>query len=245
MTMSTLPHPPAYSASRTALFLDLDGTIAEIVALPSDVAPVASRTALLSRLGDRLDGRLAILTGRDLEDADRILEQSVTCIAAVHGLVRRRADGVVARHPAVELDAARETLQALAKARKGLLLEDKGSSLALHYRQAPEAGEAVREAVQRIAASNGLRMLEGRMVAELRTPGPDKGDCLRAFMLEEEFAGAVPVMLGDDVTDEDAFQAAAELGGYGILVGAPRATRAQYALADVGAVFQWLEEVAA
>jgi trehalose 6-phosphate phosphatase len=223
----------------------LDGTIAEIVARPSDVAPVESRTALLSRLGDRLDGRLAILTGRDLEDADRILEQSVTCIAAVHGLVRRSADGEVARYPAAEMGAARETLQALVKARKGLLLEDKGSSLALHYRQAPEAGEAVREVVQRIAASNGLRMLEGRMVAELRTPGPDKGDCLRAFMREEEFSGAVPVMLGDDVTDEDAFQAAAELGGYGILVGAPRATHAQYALADVSAVLQWLEEVAA
>jgi trehalose 6-phosphate phosphatase len=236
--MPTLPPPPAYPASRTALFLDLDGTIAEIVARPSDVAPVESRTALLSRLGDRLDGRLAILTGRDIE-------QSVTCIAAVHGLVRRSADGEVARYPAAEMGAARETLQALVKARKGLLLEDKGSSLALHYSQAPEAGEAVREVVQRIAASNGLRMLEGRMVAELRTPGPDKGDCLRAFMREEEFSGAVPVMLGDDVTDEDAFQAAAELGGYGILVGAPRATHAQYALADVSAVLQWLEEVAA
>ena len=86
-------------------------------------------------------------------------------------------------------------------------------------------------------------MQSGHLVVELKTPGTDKGTALRAFMLEPPFVGAIPVMLGDDLTDEDGFRAAADLGGFGVLVGPARPTVATFALPDVEAVLDWLEGV--
>lgn len=243
MNRTPLERPPALDLGRVALFLDLDGTIAEIAPQPGDVGPVAARTALLLRLGERLDGRLAVLTGRTLEEADRILESAVTTAAAVHGLVRRDPAGAVEAHaPSPGIAAAREALQALADARPGLVLEEKDLSLALHYRHATGSAEGVLDATRRIAEANGLSLQAGVMVSELRTPGPHKGDALRSLMGRPPFAGFVPVMVGDDLTDEVALAAAAELGGYGVLVGAPRPTAARYGLNGVDAVLAWLLE---
>jgi trehalose 6-phosphate phosphatase len=83
------------------------------------------------------------------------------------------------------------------------------------------------------------------MVAELRPPGPDKGDAVRALMAEPPFAGARPVVVGDDLTDEHAFEAAASLGGAGVLVGPSRSSTASWRLEDVAAVGRWLREAAA
>ena len=82
------------------------------------------------------------------------------------------------------------------------------------------------------------------MVVELRTPGADKGEALTAFMAQPPFQGATPVMLGDDLTDEDGFRAAAALGGHGVLVGPPRATAATWRLPDQGQVLDWLDALA-
>ena len=238
-----LNRPPALDPGRVALFLDLDGTIAEIASRPGDVGPLPARTALLRRLGERLDGRIAILTGRTLEDADRILDGAVATAAAVHGLVRRDASGgVAAVTPSPGLAAAREALAQLAKARPGLVLEEKVASLALHYRQAPEAEAGVLDASRRIAEAHGLALQAGAMVSELRTPGPGKGDALIGILADKPFAGASPVMVGDDLTDEAAFAAAAQMGGYGVLVGAERPTAARYRLDGVQAVMDWLLE---
>lgn len=102
----------------------------------------------------------------------------------------------------------------------------------------------MKEFMSRLARKNGLAVQAGKMVLELRPRGADKGDALRAFMAEPEFAGARPVFVGDDVTDEDAFEAAAAMGGGGILVGAERATAAQWRLPDVSSVERWLGEAA-
>jgi trehalose 6-phosphate phosphatase len=232
--------PPALDPSRTALFLDLDGTLAPIAHEPDAVVPSPELTRLLKSAALRLHGRLAVISGRSLEDIDRILEGAVTPAAAVHGLVRRNAKGAVLTlppHPG--LNFARDSLDRLTD-RRGILLEDKRLALAVHYRKAPEAEEAVLLACRNIAATTGLVLQLGRMVAELRTPGADKGDSVRAFMAEQPFAGALPVFVGDDLTDEDGFAAAAALGGYGVLVGDDRDSAARHRLPDVEAVLGWL-----
>jgi trehalose 6-phosphate phosphatase len=240
-----LPAPPPLNASRVALFLDLDGTLAEIEPRPDGVVADPGCIRALRALGERMPGRVVLLTGRTLEDADRILEGAVTPAAAVHGLVRRLADGTVAKfRPAPELEQARETLARLAKGQRGLILEEKEASVALHYRQNPALAEAVRDAAALVARSTGLTVQEGSMVAEVRTVGPDKGDSLRAFMAELPSEGLVPIAVGDDLTDEHAFAAAEALGGYGILVGSRRESRARYGLPCVASVLAWLEEAA-
>jgi trehalose 6-phosphate phosphatase len=233
--------PPRLDWQATALFLDIDGTLAEFETLPSDVGPEPRRTAVLRRVCERLQGRVAVLSGRSLSEVDRILEAAVGPVAAVHGLVQRQPGGrVETAGSAAGLDATRSALRALAEARPGVLLEDKGLSLAAHYRLAPDAGPAVEALVRRLSEAHGLRVQPGAMVMELRVPGPDKGDALRRFMETPEFAGAHPVMVGDDLTDEPAFEAAAAAGGYGVRVGRRRPTRARYGLPSVEAVLDWL-----
>ena len=238
-----LPTPrPLPGFDGSALFLDLDGTLAAIEARPGDVGPETWRTTLLRHLGERLNGRLAVISGRSLEEVDRILEGAVVSVAAIHGLVRRRSDGVIEQSsPDPALGAARERLQALCAAHPGLTLEDKDLSLGVHYRQAPELAATVHAAAEAVCAGTALKLQLGQMVDEVRTPGPDKGGAVRAFMQEPPFKKAVPVFIGDDLTDEDGFRAARALGGVSVLVGSPRATAADMRLEDVAAVRGWLE----
>lgn len=234
--------PPRLDRQGTALFLDLDGTLAEIEARPDDVGPSLRRTRVLAALAEAMGGRVAVLTGRTLAEADRIVGGAVPAVAAVHGLVRRGPRGGVEEpRPAPGLPQARESLRLLAED-KGLLLEDKGTSVAIHYRARPETEAEVRAAARRVAGATGLVLQEGTMVSELRSPGPHKGDALRAFLAEPPFAGHMPVMVGDDLTDEHAFAAAAAAGGYGILVGPPRETRARFRLGSVAEVLDWLDD---
>lgn len=237
-----LEAPPArLTLAGTALFLDLDGTLAPIAERPQDVRPDPRRTSLIERLLEGLDGRLAVVSGRSLEDIDHILEGSVTTVAAIHGLIRRDASGAVgqaAPHPGLAEAATR--LKAFAR-EADLLIEDKGLSLALHYRQAGHLAQDARDLAAEIAAETGLTFQPGDMVVELRTPGASKGDSIRAFMTEQPFAGAMPVFLGDDFTDEHGFFAVNTLGGYGVLVGPDRRTVARYRLDDVEAALAWLE----
>jgi trehalose 6-phosphate phosphatase len=235
-----LPPPPVALPPRAALFLDLDGTLAPIMPRPEQVGPDARRAALLDDLTRALDGRLAVVSGRALEDVDRILENRVKFVAAVHGLVRRGVHGVDRTPPHPDLDRARDVLRDLARSDKGLLFEDKDLSVALHYRNVPSAADAVIEAAERLGQASHLVVQLGDMVAELRTPGQDKGKSVAAFLREPPFDGATPVFIGDDLTDEDGFAAAARLGGYGVLVGPERPTQAAYRLTDFNAVLDWL-----
>jgi trehalose 6-phosphate phosphatase len=237
-----LPAPKPLRLAEAALFLDLDGTLAPIAARPQDVRPDPARTSLLKRLKAGLEGRLAVVTGRTLADVDRILEGAIICVAAVHGLVRRDCDGALHEpppHPG--LAEARRALTAFAARDSGLLVEEKGASVALHFRLARHHAADARALARRIAAETGLSLQDGDMVEELRTPGPTKGDSIRGFMKSPLFAGSVPVFVGDDITDEHGFEEVARLGGWGVLVGAPRATQARYSLPGVEAVLAWLE----
>lgn len=241
---SRLPQPPA-DLRDAALFLDLDGVLAPLAPTPDAVGPDPRRTAALTRLNRALNGRVAVVSGRTLAEIDRISDGAARAASGVHGLERRRGDGALVRAPASpQVARAIEAFTAFAAQRSGVLVEDKGLSAGLHFRQAPGHGPAAAELARDLASTTGLTLQPGSMVLELKTPGADKGTAVRAFMQEPPFAGARPVMVGDDLTDEAGFSAAAALGGFGVLVGAQRSTAARYRLADVPSVLDWLEAVA-
>lgn len=238
-----LPPPPPLNPTGCALFLDLDGVLAPIVERPQDVGPDPRRTLILRRLAERLQRRLAIVSGRTVAEVSAITEDTVAAVAGVHGLQRRTVLGdEIAALPDADLADATAVFRALARAQPLLQVEEKGLSVALHYRACPSACEAVREAARRLEAATGLILQEGDMVAELRTAGADKGQAVQAFLAEWPFQGARPIFVGDDLTDEDGFMAAEAAGGYGVLVGATsRQTLARHRLPDVPAVLDWLE----
>jgi len=237
-----LPAPRPLKLADAALFLDLDGTLAPIAARPQDVRPDPRRTTLVQRLNQVMKGRLAVVSGRTLPDVDRILEGRVTSVAAVHGLVRREPDGTVHEaEPHSALPYAAERFREFATRDSGLIVEEKGLSVALHYRLAAAQAHTARLLACDIAEETGLTLQSGDMVEELRTPGPTKGDSVGAFLSQPPFAGRTPVFIGDDATDEHGFEAVHAAGGYGVLVGPQRDTAARFRLLGVEEVLTWLE----
>jgi trehalose 6-phosphate phosphatase len=236
-----LPPPPPDLLAHASLLLDFDGTLVDLAPTPDAVVVDERLRALLARAAATLDGRVAIISGRSIAQIEGFLGDALA-VSGSHGLEVRFADGRVRtpeRPPA--LDEALRQFHAFAAQWPGTLVEDKPFGAALHWRRAPSAavqGEALAAA---LADETGLHLQPGKMMAELRLGGADKGEALRAFMAEGPMAGTRPVFLGDDVTDEPAMAAAAALGGAGVLVGPERATSARYRLPDVAAVLDWLD----
>ena len=141
-----------------------------------------------------------------------------------------------------QLKRARARASVMAKAHPGVIIEDKGTAIALHYRAAPEAEIAVRRAAVDMLDSAGAdyELLQGNHVIELKPAYADKGSALAALMGSPPFAGRTPWMLGDDVTDEDAFAEANARGGVSVIVGPRRPTLARHTLADPAAARRWL-----
>lgn len=231
-----------------ALFLDFDGTLVAIAPRPEAVRLDARLPLILRRLSTALDGALAVVSGRRLADLDGFFGALRLPAAGLHGLERRRADGsmVEAEIPADIPTRLRTGLATLAQQHPGSYLEDKGRTLALHYRQAPQHEAPIRAGARRLAADIGeaVRLIEGKMVVELQPRQADKGQAILAFMSEHPFRGRRPVFAGDDVTDEDGFAAVNHVGGISVRVGTERATAARWQIADVPALAQWLGEVA-
>lgn len=242
-TAASSAAPPLFDARKHALFLDLDGTLVDIEAHPDDVIVGDALRALLRRVCTACDGAVALITGRTIADADRILDGAIVNMAGVHGLERRINNKLHRDHEAAaELSAALADLRELAEA--GALkarVEEKGVSVALHYRHAPALEQDVRACAAQIAARHRLRTLPGKMVIEIVAGAHTKGDALEAFIRAAPFAGRTPIAVGDDVTDEDAFAAAARAGGFAIRVGESRSSSAAYRLAAPAAVHAWLE----
>lgn len=241
-TLTQLSAPPALNLKSHALFLDLDGTLVEIAARPEAVVAGDTLRALLRALSQNMNGAVALLTGRTIESAEAVLGGAIESIAGLHGFERRFAGATV--RPEDDLSGIQAGLvTARSFHQTGLLparIEDKRAGFALHYRDNPDAGPTVRNVAEMIAETHGLTVIEGKMVVELTLGVRTKGDALKAFMRERPFRGRIPVAVGDDVTDEDAFAAARDAGGFGVLVGAPRTTKAAHALENTAAVAEWL-----
>lgn len=237
--------PPALDVD-CALFLDIDGTLLELAPTPDGVHVDASIAALLPALARRLGGAVALITGRTMADADRLFKGLDLPIAGQHGLERRGADGTVHRHlPSLTtLDRMRGVLSQFAARHDGLFLEDKGATLALHYRLAPALASHVHRTLRShmtvaLAAESGWRLQPGKGILEIKPDGRDKGTAILEYMRERPFATRRPVFVGDDLTDEYGFAAVTATGGWAVKVGDGR-TSAHYRLRDVTAVRRWL-----
>lgn len=237
--------PPPLDPRTDALLLDFDGTISEIAPTPSDASLSEAMEAAVRAASRRLGGRVAIVSGRAIETLERLIPVEGLLLAGVHGLELRLRDGAVERpQPAPGLAVARMRLAELVAREPGLLLEDKGLSLALHYRGAQGLAPIAHAKARALAETFGLQIQTGKMVVELRTPGADKGSAVARILQDPAFAGFRPLFVGDDDTDEAAFGVAADLGGFGIRVGGlSAASSARFRLSDVAAVQAWLEAV--
>jgi trehalose 6-phosphate phosphatase len=246
-TPISLPPPPPLRAADVALFLDVDGTLLEIAPEPGAVQVPARLRRLLAQLQSATGGALALVSGRSLQQLDRLFSPLCLSAAGLHGLERRNV-GVKIERATPEpgaLERARRRLVAFAKAHEGVLLEDKGLTLALHYRQAPEVADAAVAAAEAAVAESGgvLVLLHGKMVCELKPPGVDKGRAIAAFLEEPPFAGRPPVFAGDDVTDEAGFATINQRSGVAIRIGDGSPTAAAYGCPNVAALHAWLLEL--
>lgn len=236
-------YPPHDLLHQASLFLDFDGTLVEIARRPDAVQVDKRLQKLMRTLVERLDGRVAVISGRPAEQIRGLLGDLIITVAGSHGLEVSDASGseTFAARPA-SLDRALPAMEELAGLHPGVMVEKKPLGAALHFREAPEAEARCLALASELAAEHGLLLQPGKMVVELRAPGGDKGTAIRWLVANRQMAGHRPVFIGDDVTDEAGFVAAADLGGAGILVGPPRPTAARYRLEGVEAVLDWLEQ---
>ncbi|MDB5816942.1 MAG: trehalose 6-phosphatase [Rhizobacter sp.] len=235
--MLSIPYP----GPQTALFLDFDGTLAELAEQPDLVLVQPELVPILSRLSRSLDGAVAIVTGRTIVEIDAFLAPLVLPVAGVHGAERRttnagddwriQVDGIA------QVAAVAHALQAKHEA---LIVEQKSVAVALHYRQAPDLEAVCLQTMSDAAAEwPDLIVLRGKKVVEVKPRQASKGAAVRHFLGEQPFVGRIPWFVGDDVTDEAAFEVVNALNGFAIKIGAGD-TGALYRLQGPAELREWL-----
>jgi trehalose 6-phosphate phosphatase len=243
--------PPAQPG--WAYFLDVDGTLIEIAERPDAVRVPGELIRLLDRLRLVTGGACALVSGRSIAALDGLFAPVRMAASGLHGVEWRGGDGVVhyaaATDPASAeaetldraLASARMSLDALVRRYPALGLEDKGVTLALHYRAAPELEPEVLAATGAIVAARPELVAQpGKMVVELQPAGVDKGRAVNRFMAMPPFHGRRPVFVGDDLTDEHGFAAVNALDGISVCVGDRVPSAATYRLRSVGEALDWL-----
>jgi trehalose 6-phosphate phosphatase len=229
-----------------ALFLDIDGTILEIAERPDLVVIADGLPILLNDLGNALGNAAALLSGRTLANIDELFPDVTLACAGIHGLEMRSSDGVVSKSSppdelGEELAEIRHRVTAFAREFPDLIVEDKVLSIAVHYRARADLANQIRqELTDLISDADGLAVLDGKMVIEIKPENHDKGSAIRELMAKPPFFGRVPLFFGDDKTDEFGFAVVNELGGLSVKVGAMGETNAQCAIENVAAVHAWL-----
>ena len=243
MRRPPLPHT---TDRHWAWFLDVDGTLLELEADPELVRADERLLRLLARLGSNYGGAVALISGRSLDQLDRIFGHYKPAAAASHGLEQRLPDGqVLHRATAINPDSVGRVVE-FAERNPGLTVEQKPFSVGIHYRARPELESAVVEAMERINAEleNDSLLMRGKMVVELVPAVANKGSAIRSFMETAPFAGRRPVFIGDDVTDEYGFAVVNELSGLSIRVGSTAGSAAEWQLRNVAELRAWLQSAA-
>jgi trehalose 6-phosphate phosphatase len=218
------PGELAQRLDRSAVLLDIDGTLLDLAPTPREVWVPPGLTATLNRLIEKTSGALALVSGRSLNDIDLIFAPEQYPAVGGHGAeMRLSADSeAVATHaPPMDKELKRR-LAAVAKLSPGILLEDKGYSLALHYRLAPHAEQAIYAAVSLIRAElpdAPIEVMPGKCVCEIKPSGFNKASGVVELMSHEPFRGRRPIFIGDDVTDESVFAIMPDFGGLAFSVG--------------------------
>ncbi len=216
---SMVPH-----LSETAVLLDVDGTLLDLAPTPREVWVPPGLAKTLQRLHKRTNGALALVSGRSINDIDLIFAPDQFPAVGGHGAEMRiegDSEAVAAHAPPLDRELKRR-LAAIAKLSPGILLEDKGYSLALHYRLAPHAEKAIFEAVSLIRAdlpNAPIEVLPGKFVCEIKHSGFTKATGVRELMKHEPFKGRRPIFIGDDVTDETVFAIMPDMNGLSFSVG--------------------------
>jgi trehalose 6-phosphate phosphatase len=213
--------PTLKDPNKVALFLDLDGTVLDIARAPAEVTTPPDLTAALQRLQAKLGGAIAILTGRKIADVDRLLSPLSLAAAGVHGSEFRSEP-----HGAIEIGGSEvpaplvEAVEGFVASVPGVTLEHKGISIAVHYRAVPAMQAVLESELRRLLDHHPsrLELSHGRRVFELVPEGASKGTALARLMQTPRFRGRLPIVIGDDLPDETALTAAAELGGRGLKV---------------------------
>jgi len=212
----------AVSLPSRAVLLDVDGTILDLAPTPLEVVVPPDLTVALERLAKRVGGALAFVSGRPLAELDLFFAPLKLPSIAVHGAELRLADGSVRRATTFLDPQLKAEITSIADDRPGVVIEDKGYSIAVHYRQAPHLGHEVRDDVSAVCArfsSARLEILPGKSVVEVKQPSFNKGTAVRELMQHAPFEGRRPIFIGDDITDEAAFEVLPEFDGIGFSVG--------------------------
>lgn len=229
------------------LFIDADGTLLDIASRPENVRASRDLLVTLRHLYAALEGALAIVSGRRIEDLDRIFAPLRLPASGIHGAQLRPApDGPIAEAAAPDLTESIFSAVAGAAARHpGVFLENKGKALAVHWRAAPEAEAPLRAELGRIIAGREgeVTLMQGHCVFEIKSAATSKGEAVRAFMTAPPFAGRRPVFIGDDVTDIAGIAAAKALGGRAFSVG-QKLDGADGVFASPTQVRAWLAQLA-
>ncbi|MGO4326370.1 trehalose-phosphatase [Cupriavidus sp. 2TAF22] len=238
-----MPPLPLIEAN-TALFLDFDGTLADLAPRPDLVQVEPELVGTLRALHRHLDGALALVSGRPIAELDDFLKPLRLPAAGVHGAELRDAGGHRLREPDPGVPLLLPPLQALVSAHPGLQLERKSVAVAVHYRAVPELEGLVRNFAATLAAGvPGVELLHGKMVVEFKPAGVDKGGAIDTFMRGPPFARRTPLFAGDDITDEAGFAVVRRLGGVGVLVG-QRPSAATVSVTGPAALRCWLHRSA-
>jgi trehalose 6-phosphate phosphatase len=243
MRRPPLPHT---ADCHWAWFLDVDGTLLELEADPELVTADESLLGLLDRLSGTYGGAVALISGRSLEQLDRIFGHDRLAAAGSHGLEQRLPDGkVLHRAPEITPDSVDRVVD-FAGRNRGLVVERKPFSVGVHYRARPELEAAVLKAMEKINAELDIDslLMRGKMIVELVPAVANKGSAIRSFMESAPFAGRRPVFIGDDVTDEYGFAVVNELAGLSIRVGNAEGSAAEWQLQNVAELRAWLRSAA-
>lgn len=211
----------SFDPKSLALLLDLDGTLIDIGPSPFEVNVSDDLRSSLTRLFELTGGALALVSGRPISDLDRLFAPLKLPAIGGHGAEMRMQGGEIVRWAITLSPELRTRLAQAAALDPGIVVEDKGYSLALHYRQAPQQQDSLLRYIAATCAAfrgEATEVMSGKAMFEIKRPGINKGEGVRKLMTKPPFAGRMPVFIGDDVTDESVFEVLPDLGGKGFSV---------------------------